>query len=486
MAQKSIKKNYIYNLAYQVLLILTPLITTPYVSRILEADGVGTISYAESIVSYFVLFATLGITIFGQREISYVQDDKEKVTAIFWETKTLQLFTSVGALLIYMIFAVQQKNSLLYLVFSFSILAVLVDAVWLMQGMEEFGKVVARNFIFKAIGVSYIFLAVKTKDDLIKYVFGYAFFQFLSNLSLWIYVPRFVNRPKLREIKPFRNIKAVVALFIPTIAVQVYTVLDKTMIGFITKDAFENGYYEQAIKISKLVMMVVTALGTVMIPRIGYHFGRGETDKVKYYMYRGYRFVWFLGVPLCFGLIGTAPNFVPWFFGDGFQKVIPLLRILSFLILAIGISNVTGMQYLVPTKREHLLTLTVVIGAVVNFLSNIVLIHYFKSMGAAVASLLAETTISLVQIFLVRNELSFLRIMLSSATYLAAGGLMLFCLHIMGMKLSPSVVHTAMMIATGAGVYFAALLAMRDSFFVENLVGMYEKVKMRMGKGEVK
>ena len=479
MSKKSIKKNYIYNLAYQLLLILTPLITTPYVSRVLGADGVGTISYAESIVSYFVLFATLGISIFGQREISYVQDDREKISKIFWETKALQVITSVAALTFYLVFAIFQKNAVLYLVFSFSILAVLVDVVWLMQGLEEFGKIVVRNFIFKFIGVLYIFLQVKTREDLIKYVFGYAFFLFFSSLSLWIYVSKYVNRPNLREIRPFRNIKTVISLFIPTIAMQVYTMLDKTMIGIITRDAFENGYYEQSVKISKFVLTLVTALGTVMIPRIGYHYGRGETEKVSYYMYRGYRFVWFLGIPLCFGLIGIAPNFVPWFFGDGFQKVIPLLRILSFLILAIGISNVTGMQYLVPTKRENLLTLTVVIGAVVNFLSNLVLIYYFESIGAAVASLAAEVTISLTQIYLVRKELSFLKIMKSSITYLAAGGVMFAVLYYMSMKLTPSVMNTVIMIAAGGCLYILTLLIIRDSFFIENVRGVYEKIKAR-------
>ncbi len=482
MSKKSIKKNYLYNLAYQILLILTPLITTPYVSRVLGADGVGTISYAESIVSYFVLFATLGISIFGQREISYIQDDRKKVTAVFWETKALQFITSLVAFAVYIFLGLMQKEATIYLVFSFSILAVMVDVVWLLQGMEEFGKIVVRNFIFKAIGVLYIFIAVKTRDDIVKYVFGYAFFLFLSNLSLWIYVPRFVDRPNLSEIKPFRNIKTVISLFIPTIAMQVYTVLDKTMIGFITQDAFENGYYEQAIKISKFVLMLVTALGTVMIPRIGYHYGRGETDKVEYYMYRGYRFVWFLGVPLCFGLMGIAPNFVPWFFGDGYDKVVPLLRILSFLIIAIGISNVTGMQYLVPTKRENLLTVTVVLGAVVNFLCNLVLIFYFKSVGAAVASLTAEATIAVSQIYLVRKELSASEIIKSSVTYLIAGGLMLVCLNLLGGRLSSSVTHTMMMILAGGCVYIAVLLIVRDSFLMENMKNVYGKVKAFIGK----
>ncbi|OON88448.1 polysaccharide biosynthesis protein [Oribacterium sp. C9] len=477
MEKKSIKKNYIYNTAYQVLLLITPLITTPYLARILGADGVGTVSFAESVVSYFTLFATLGISTYGQREISYHQDDRERLSAVFWETKILQILISVSVLAAYLIFAFTQNDCGLYLILSFNIIAITADVVWLIQGMEEFGKIVFRNVLFKALGIVYIFVAVRTKADILKYVFGSSFFLLLSNISLWLYVPRYVDSPKWKEIKPFRNIKSVFSLFIPTIAVQIYTVLDKTMIGLITGSEFENGYYEQAIRISKMVMTVVTSLGTVMIPRIGYYFGRGENEKVLFYLYRGYRFVWFLGIPLCFGLIGTAPNFVPWFFGDGYVKVVPLLGILSFLILAIGINNVTGMQYFIPTKRQNLLTITVIIGAVVNFCSNVVLIRIFQSIGAAIASVVAETVIALLQIALVRNEISFYKIMVSGCNYFMAGGIMLVALKLTGTWLTSSVINTFIMVMLGAMVYFAVLLLIRDSFFVENLKSALNRVR---------
>ena len=477
MAKKSIKKNYIYNLTYQILLLLTPLITTPYLSRVLGADGVGTVSFAESIVSYFTLFATLGITTFGQREISYVQDNKAKRTQVFWETKLLQVITSSCVLAVYVVFALFQGNRTLYLILSFNILAVLVDVVWLLQGMEEFGKIVFRNTIFKILSIAYIFIAVKTKEDVIKYVFGIAFFLFLSNASLWPYVSKYVSTPNWKEVKPFRNIKVVISLFIPTIAVQIYTVLDKTMIGLITQSSFENGYYEQAIKISKIVMTVVTSLGTVMIPRIGYHFGRGETEKVNLFMYRGYRFVWFLGIPLCFGLL--ASNFVPWFFGDGYEKVVPLLGVLAFLILAIGINNVTGMQYLIPTKRQNLFTMTVLIGAGVNFVLNMILIHFFQSIGAAIASVAAETTIALVQLWLVRKEFSVKKVFLSCWHYLVAGGVMLAGLEALGRQLTPSIFHTVLMVICGAAAYFIILVIFRDSFFIDNVKNVLNKALKR-------
>ncbi|SET25723.1 Membrane protein involved in the export of O-antigen and teichoic acid [Pseudobutyrivibrio sp. C4] len=480
--KKSIKKNYIYNMSYQVLVFLAPLITTPYVSRVLEADGIGTYSYIASIVSYFVLFASMGISIYGQREISYVQDNKEKRSQVFWETKILEIITSSIAIGIYIIFSLTVANNIIYYICTFEILAILVNVTWFFQGIEEFGKIVFRNIIFKLLSILYIFMFVKTKADLWIYVFGMTFFVFLCNLSLWIYIPKYVSKPRWSDIRPARNLRMVIALFIPTIAIQIYTVLDKTMIGLITKDAFENGYYEQSIKISKLVLTVVTSLGTVMVPRIGYHFERGETDIVNNYMYRAYRFVWFIGIPLCFGLIGTASNFVPWFLGIGYMKAIPVLSILSFLIIAIGISNITGMQYFVPTKKEKEFTTSVLIGAAVNFILNMILISKFKSIGAAVASVSAEIVVTLVQLYMVRKELSFVKIVTSAIHYLIAGGIMLIILLFIGQSMNASIINTFCLIIIGASIYFLMLLLMRDAFFIENMKSVMVSIKNRINK----
>jgi O-antigen/teichoic acid export membrane protein len=348
-----------------------------------------------------------------------------------------------------------------------------VDITWFYQGLEEFSKIVARNFVIKIINVVYIFCVVKSKNDLTLYVFGKAFFEFLGNASLWSYLPKYVEKPDFKCIKPLRNIKLVSALFIPTIAIKIYTVLDKTMIGVITNDSFENGYYEQAIKISKITLSVVTSLGNVMIPRIGFYHGRNETEKVKNFMYKSYRFVWIMGIPLCFGLIGISSNFVPWFFGYGYEKVIFLIRVLAFLILAIGVNNVTGGQYLIPTKRENIYTLTVIIGAVVNFGLNLCLIQFFKSIGAAVASVIAESVIAVTQLFIVRKELSVKKIIKSSWHYWIAGLIMLILLMYMSAVLSPTIVHTIFMVICGAITYGVFLCIMKDEFLINNLKDMY-------------
>ena len=310
MRRKSVKLNYIYNVVYQVMLLVMPLAVAPYLSRVLKPDGVGTASYVESIVSYFSLFAAMGIPTYGQREISYVQGDAVKRSAVFWNTKILEFCSSSVAILVYVTFAMLQREmTTLYLILTLNLVSVFWDVTWFFQGMEEFGKTVARNTVIKLLQIMYIFLFVKSKDDLPLYLMGLGLFTVLGNLSLWAYLPKLIVKVPLRELRPFRNINVVWSLFIPTIAIQIYTVLDKTMIGMITGSSAENGYYEQAIKISRMLLAVVTALGTVMVPRIGNHFSKGEMDEVRRLMYRGYRFVWFLGIPLCLGAIMVA---VPW------------------------------------------------------------------------------------------------------------------------------------------------------------------------------
>lgn len=479
MARKSIRKNYIYNLAFQILILITPIITAPYLSRVLGADGVGTYSYIDSICSYFVLFATLGLTTFGQREISYVQDDRKKRSVIFWETNIIELIASTLCIIAYVCFSLTQKNWQLYLVMVFNLLAVIANISWFFQGMEEFGKIVLRNTIFKFINIAFIFVFIKNKDDLILYLFGIAFFAFLNNVSYWVSIGKYVDKPDWKNIHPTRHLKTVLSLFLPTIAIQIYTVLDKTMIGVITNSAYENGYYEQALKISRMVLTLVTSLGAVMIPRIGYHFEKGEEEQVRMYMYRGYRFVWFLGIPLCIGLILVSSNFVPWFFGSGYDKVAPLIGILSLLILSIGVNNVTGMQYLIPTKRQNVFTRTVIYGSITNFVLNYFLIIKFQSYGAAIASVAAETVIAVVQIYIVRKELSPTIIIKSSFNYLFAGALMVFVLIAIRGYFVSSIVNTMILVIIGTIVYFSVLLIIRDKFFFDNVISVLKKIVNR-------
>lgn len=476
--QKSLKLNYIYNVSYQVLSLITPLITTPYVSRVLGADGIGDYSFTASVVTYFSMVAVLGTLTYGNREISYLQDDRKARSKLFWEIELLS-FLSTGictaAYLIFLLFCDRSRFSL-YAIQTISIVCVAFDIAWLLQGMEEFGKVMFRNMLFKVINIVFIFTAVRDKDDLFLYVAGMVLLALASNLSIWFYLPQYIDRPVWKELHPMRHLKPTLALFIPSVAMSIYTVFDKTMIGLFANN-FENGYYEQALKISKTALTLVTALGAVMIPRMGYYFNQKNMDKVKELTYQSYNFVWFLGVPLSFGLIGISQNLVPWFYGKGYDKITVLLPILGLLIIIIGLSNVTGIQYFVTTKRERLLTATVIIGAVVNFVCNLILIPKLYSIGASIASVAAETVITLTQLYFIRNELSFTRIMAQSVKYLLAGACMLLVLFFENHYLSASVLHSCIMIFSGAIVYFIALFILKDQFFFAYAKQVLQKLR---------
>ena len=249
------------------------------------------------------------------------------------------------------------------------------------------------------------------------------------------------------------------------------------MLGLFTDTKDENGYYEQALELSKAALTLVTALGTVMAPRVGYYYEKQEMDAVKKYIYRSYRFVWFFGIPLCFGLISISANIVPWFYGNGFEKVIPLLSILSFLIPIIGISNVTGIQYMMPTKRQNMLTFSVLTGAVVNFVFNLIMSPHWYSIGAAIASVLAETVITVVQIMIMRKELSPWMIISCSGHYWLAGIIMFGILCAMGRYLTSSILHSFIMIICGGVIYSMLLLVMKDEFFIKQIKFIFQKIR---------
>ncbi|SEK46165.1 Membrane protein involved in the export of O-antigen and teichoic acid [Pseudobutyrivibrio ruminis] len=475
--KKSIKKNYIYNLAYQILVLIVPLITTPYISRVLGAGEVGRVSYAESIVTYFAIFATPGVAILGQREVSYHQDDIEKRSEVFWSIKFLEIITAAAVIGVYGIFSGFRKDSAIYYAMTFTLLSTMIDVSWFFQGMEEFGKIILRNCVIRFINVVYILCFIKTQDDTIKYVLGTCGFSFLANASLWGYIPKYVKAPKIDKLKPFAYASTAFLLFIPTIATRVYTVLDKTMIGVITADNFQNGYYDYAMRISKIVLSVVTALGTVMIPRIGYHFNRNEKSQIEYLMYKSYRAVLLIGIPLCLGLAFVSDNFVPWFFGPGNEEVAVLLKILAWLIIIIGLSTVTGTQYMIPTQKQNWFTFSVCVGAVVNFTLNLFMIARFQSYGAAVASVVAECAVTTVQFIVVRDEISFLRVLRGGWKYALSGVVMSFCIYPFCKNLSSSFLHTMLIVCVGVLAYGFSIILFRDEFVLEILKGLMSNFK---------
>lgn len=475
---KSIGKNYLYNLSYEILTVLVPLVTTPYISRVLGAEGIGTYSFTYSIVTYFSLFAALGTTVYGRREVAYCRDNVEKRSVLFWEILSLRLVMALVSLILYFVYIVNTQYLMIGIVQSLYIISVVFDITWFFQGMENFGTVVLRNTVIKIINVAFIFLFVKSQNDLVIYIFGLAFLPFVGNIVTWSCIKKFVQLVPLRSLKPFRHIKGAIALFIPTIASQVYLLLDKTMIGIFTVGNVENGYYEQAQKIVKICWMFVTAFASVMSPRVAYVYAKNDKKQLHEYMKKSFSVIWFLSLPIAFGLLAISETLVPWFFGDGYDKVAILLSTFCWIIIPIGISSVTGSQYLVSTKRQTAYTVSILLGACVNFCMNLFLIPRAYSEGAALASVTAEVVIALVQVLYltaIRKELNFGDVFFTARHYVVAAVLMYIVVKLITEHQNPSLLSTMIQIAIGALVYLIALGFMNDELMA-SAISKIEKV----------
>lgn len=325
-----IKLNYFYNLSFQIFKLIIPLITAPYISRVLGSEGVGQYSFSFSIVTYFSLFAALGFEVYAQREVARYQDDKRQQTIVFWEILIAKMLSSLVSLTAFGVFVISgacdEKYHILLFILSINIIAVGFDVVYLFQGNEKFGLIALRNVLIKCIGVGLIFGFVKKSSDVWIYTLIQAGILLLSNLSLWTRLSKILVKVKLSDINFMRHYIPTLKLFIPSIAVSVYTMLDKTLIGILVPGIngigqsfsdLENGYYEQAEKIVRMGLSIITSLGAVMIPRNSQAIASGDNTGFYKNVNGALRFVFFIGTPIMFGLASIAFNFSPWFFGDG-------------------------------------------------------------------------------------------------------------------------------------------------------------------------
>ncbi|MBP3503388.1 MAG: flippase [Clostridia bacterium] len=481
--KKSIAKNYIYNLIYQMLSILLPIITTPYLSRVLGAENIGIYGYTISIVTYFILFGTLGISMYGQREIAYKAQNKRERSRTFFEIIIVRAITlSISIITFYIIFGRTGDYAIYYRILIIQLVANLFDISWLFQGIEEFDKTVIRNLVIKLLSLVMIFVLVKTPDDLWKYFLIYVGAELIGNLTLWLYLSKYLEKVSFKEIKLKKHLKPAISLFIPQIAIQIYTVLDKTMIGAIMNNMEKVGYYEQAQKIVKSALTVVTALQTVMNSRIANAYINGDKDEVKLCLEKSFNFVWILAVPMMFGLIAIAPKFVPWFYGNGFDEVTPILISTAPILIVLGLNGVTGTQYLVQVKKQKEFTISVTIGAIVNIVLNLILINFLGVVGASVASVLAETAVLGVQLKYFKDQFSILQILKLGIKCFISGIVMYMVVHILVNFLNVSILNTIIEIIIGGIVYILTLIILKHNFFFDLANQIVTGISMKLRK----
>jgi len=426
LKKNSIKVNFIYNSLYQILLIITPLLTSPYVSRVLGSTQFGVFSYTYAIANVFALFGMLGITNYGNRTIAAVQNDREERSIAFWNIFTLQFFTSIITVIVYLVFVFaycpEQYRAVAF-VQIITVFCSTCDINWYFFGVEKFKLTVSRNIIIKIVNVALIFIFVNTTNDVALYTLIVVGSLLLSNLAVWPFLKNEINfiRPSWIEIR--KHIPQSLALFMPVIAITMYTRVDKIMVGSFGTMA-QAGYFENTEKIMNIPNSLIAALGTVMLPRMSNLYANGKVKTASRLISISLEFVSFLACALAFGVAGIAPEFASWFFGPEFSAVGPLLMAIAPAILFISWANVLRTQYLIPLHRDAVYIVSVWIGAIVNIIINLLLVPKLGAMGAVIGTIFAEGSVMIYQVFSVRKELPIHKYLINSVYFVIDGGIM--------------------------------------------------------------
>lgn len=463
---RSIKKNFIYQSAYQIVLIVVPLVTTPYLSRVLGPDQIGVFSVTQAITNYFVMFAMLGMSSYGVRAISMCRDDRQKRSRTFCSAFAAQLITSSIALVVYLGYTafITEGGLLVCLLWGLWVLSCLFDITWLFFGVEEFKMPTIRATVTRLVGLVVILLFVKNPDDLWIYVLSISGMFLANQLLLWPFVKRYVSFVKVTGKEVLSHILPSARLLIPAIAISLYTTMDKILVGGVS-GMVQAGFFEYSEKLARMPTTVITAMGTVMLPRMAAMISAGKGEESVRLLGRSIDVMLAMAMLFCFGIIGIANDFSIIFLGSDFASCAPIMAILAVSIPIISITNVLGRQYLVPYQKDNQFVISVCCGAAANLVLCVFLLPPLGALGAGIATLVAEFVVLLAQWVFVRGKLPLLKWVIRALPYAGMGLVMMLVLFFVSNELNsimaPSAIMLAIEVVVGLVVYGVLFLGYR-------------------------
>lgn len=483
--QASLLLNYIYNLLSSLTNILFPLITAPYMARVLREEGNGQIAFVTSVAMYFVSFTTFGFTLYGQREVSKYKDNIDKRSKVFFELLILKsIFCMVSVIALFCLinspYIIKEYKGLVAIC-SIQIISVVFDIRFFFQGIEDFRELAIRTMIMRILGIICLFIFVKDQDDVWKYLLYTSLTMLLANIIMW---PKVIGLIKFTgiEISAIKKcVRPAFFLYLPVLAETIFSALDSTMIGYLAVNSeYENGCYGSAIKIINVISIVMMADGLVFASRNARDYARGNYDSLKEHLGIAFRYVWVLGFPIIAGLLVLSDQISLCIFGEGYEKVPLLLRLFTVRVLTHGIMNVIVNQYLLPTGREKICTAFNAGGITANFILNLALIHRYGCIGAATASIVSESllTCAFIAYFVFENKFWNNVIIKQSYKYVIASVVMSIPVIILKQVWGAQWYLVGIIILIGAVIYGLSLLVMKDEMIMvygNRILSKYKK-----------
>lgn len=479
----SIKKNLAYNMMYQLVGILVPLVTSPYLSRVLGAKNLGIHSFTMSVALYFMMFMILGIGNYGNRTIAKIKrKGKQELSKVFWSIYSIQILMSVLVILAYILylsFGVRNYQEIAILQI-FLVLSNAVDITWYFYGMEDFGRIVLRNTLVKVLGLILIFVCVHTSADLWKYTLINGGTAFVGQLLMWGQLNGRLAWVKVTVNDLLPHIKPILILFVPVLAISVFTNMDKYMLGLIA-DVKQVGFYDNANRIIEIPKALIAALGAVMLPRTASLISEGKGEQSIYYMEMTILYVMGISSVLMFGLMSVADIFSVVFWGKDFIESGRLIAGMAPAFVFSVLGNIIRTQYLIPRAKDKDYVISLILGAIVNFIMNCFLIKPYGAMGATISTVLAEFVLSGTQFFVVRKHLDLKAYIKNGLIFYLFGLLMYLAIVVVKSHMLYNAISLILLIIVGGIVYlglccFYILLSNNPHFR-----SLREKIRRKIG-----
>lgn len=464
---RSVKKNFVFNLVNSASQLLFPLITFPYASRIMMADGIGQINFFNSIISYISLFTSLGIPMHAIREVAKVRNDMPAMQRVVVEILLLHGMLTIGGYLAVAIICltVPQVSSdiPLFLILSVGIFFSAIGCEWFYQGIEDFKYVAVRGLVFRIISILFLFVFVRSREDILFYAVYTAIGSVGGNLLNFFRLRKYVfcKQVIISQLHLFPHFKSALRVFAYIMITSIYLQLNVVLLGFFV-DAEAVGYFVAATKLLMIAISISSGLSTVIMPHATNLLSEGKNEEFKMLIQKSYDFIIALTLPLTVGLIFTSESAILLLSGDGFIPAINASRIVAFNILMVGISSVLGIQILYPMGKINKVIICSLMGAVVNVLLNLLLIPHYGHLGTATAYLFAEVAVTLTMAIIGRNIIPIRYFKHQHLNYLYATLAMSFVLYGVHCLHLGSVTTILLMLTLGVSVYFFVLLILRD------------------------
>ncbi|WP_095173699.1 MULTISPECIES: flippase [Blautia] len=468
-----LRRNIFYNVFYQISVIIIPLITAPYISRVVGKEGVGVYSYSTSVASYFALFILLGVGNYGARSIARNRDDKLLCSRKFWGIYFLQLICSAVVMTAYVGFIIltKQKYHTALLIQILYLLSVVLDINWYFIGTEQFRITVTRGMIIKFVQVIAIFTFVKSDADVYKYIIIMTGGVLLGQILLFPVLLKKVCFVRVNTREILSHLKPNLILFIPILATSVFTIMDKIMLELINHDIAAVGIYEYSEKIVKLPLGVITAIGTVMLSKISNLLVNNKESQSNTYFQMSMKYIGIIVVAMAFGIAGIAPIFSVVFYGQDFSECGSIITMLAIILMTSSWANIIRTQYLIPHEKDKIYITAVVSGAIVNLGLNYLFIPKFGATGAAIGTIGAELVLCFVHTVAVWKKLNLKVYLKDWILYACCGIAMFFGVRLVEIKMGISILTLIIQVLCGVIIYILLmsiiLLIKQDEIFLK-------------------